>query len=112
MTKKTIAFAFLAFAALAVYAVGASAEPTAQTMGTHHDEMQSVFESGTYDDLVELRETYDRPFMRWVDSAENFELAKERHALMDGTGFEHKGQKGKMGGAQGTGFMGADCPMA
>ncbi len=112
MTNKTIAFAFIAFAALAVYAVGASAEPTAQTMGTHHNEMQAVFETGTYDDLDDLRETYDRPFMRWVDSPEDFELAKERHASMDGTGFEHKGQRGKMSGGQGTGFMGANCPMA
>ena len=113
MTKKIIAFALMAFAALAVYSTGAFAQTTTQATGTYHDEMQSVFELGTYEDLVELREQYDRPFMRWVDSAEDFELAKDRHALMEGTGFEHKGQRGsRMDKAQGTGFMGADCPMA
>ena len=112
MTKKIIAFALIAFAALAVYSTGVFAQTTTQASGTHHDEMQSVFELGTYEDLVELRETYDRPFMRWVDSAEDFELAKEHHEAMDKSGFGHKGQRGsRMDKAQGTGFMGEDCPM-
>ncbi|NOR85628.1 hypothetical protein GQ473_05925 [archaeon] len=113
MTKKIIAFALIAFAALAVYSTSVFAQTTTQASGTHHDEMQSIFELGTYEDLVELREIYDRPFMRWVDSADDFELAKDRHALMKGTGFEHKGQRGSSNvKGQGSGFMGVNCPMA
>ena len=115
MTKKTIAFALIAFAALAIYAVGASAHTTPQASGTYHEEMENTIETGTYDDLVVLRDQYDRPFMRWVDSPEDFELAREHHEAMEEsgeTGFGHMGQRGSgMMRNQGTGFMGADCPM-
>ena len=104
MTKKTIAFALIAFAALAIYAVGASAYTTPQATGTYHEEMETIIETGTYDDLVNLRETYDRPFMRWVDSPEDFEFAKEHHEEMEESGFEHMGKRG-------SGMTGEGCPM-
>ena len=115
MTKKTIAFALIAFAALAVYATGASAQTTPQAMGTYHEEMETVIETGTYDDLAALRETYDRPFMRWVDSQEDFELAKQHHEAMEESGEMGAGHMGQRGSGmmrnQGTGMMGEDCPM-
>ena len=66
-----------------------------------HSEVSEVFLNGTYSDLVNLREKYNMPVMRWVDSEEDFKLAKQEFALKEeyyannpntyGSGFRGRG---------------------
>ena len=44
-----------------------------------HEEVQNVLETGTYEDLVALREEYNMPMMHWVQNEEDFELAKQNY---------------------------------
>ena len=48
-----------------------------------HSEVSEVFVNGTYIDLVNLREKYNMPVMRWVDGDEDFKLAKQEFALKE-----------------------------
>ncbi len=54
-----------------------------------HEEMEEVMESGSYQDLVELREEYNMPMMYWVDSEEEFLQAQQIHEE-----FEEEGYRG------------------
>ena len=52
-----------------------------------HQDMEKVLESGTYDDLVQLREEYNMPMMYWVNSQEDFELAQQMHEEFEDSAF-------------------------
>ncbi|MBS3172430.1 hypothetical protein J4438_02535 [Candidatus Woesearchaeota archaeon] len=55
-----------------------------------HGEVQTVLESGSFEDLVNLREEYNRPIMHWVQSEEDFELAKQNYqekGFVNGKGY-------------------------
>ena len=44
-----------------------------------HEDMEEVFESGDIGLLEDLRDKYNMPVMRWVESNEDLELAKDMH---------------------------------
>jgi len=48
-----------------------------------HEDMENVLESGSYEDLVQLREEYDMPMMYWVENEEDFQLAQQMHERFD-----------------------------
>lgn len=97
-------------AALFIGGAYAAGQWGAQDRGAFHEQMEEIMETGTYDDLVALREETGRPLKRWVTDAETFAQAQERHAQMEaqyGEGPHH----GKMGGrGQGRGGQGG-CRM-
>ncbi len=41
------------------------------------EELKDVFDNGTYDDLVALRDKYHKVFIPWVDSEDDFEVAAD-----------------------------------
>jgi hypothetical protein len=59
-----------------------------------HEEVQNVLESGSFEDLEQLREEYNRPVMRWVQDEEDFELAKQNY---EENGFAGRGNCPMMG---------------
>lgn len=66
-----------------------------------HTEVSNVFVNGTYTDLVNLREKYNMPIMRWVDSEEDFKLAKQEFVLKEeyytNNSDTNRGVKGRRG---------------
>jgi hypothetical protein len=44
-----------------------------------YEYMEKVMESGTYDDMLALREEYNMPMMYWVDSPEDFQQARQAY---------------------------------
>lgn len=113
MKKIMIAFAILAVALVGIgivdaYSFGsrmnnAGNDVLGQTdnAGTYgagcpyHNDMENIFETGTYQDLTKYRAEKGVNMMPWVNSEDTFKLAKEHHELMD------NGQ-----GCQGRGMMG------
>ena len=59
-----------------------------------HSEIDQVFETGTFNDLEALREEYQMPFMFWIDSEEDFELAQQQHEKYEGNDFGMMGSRG------------------
>ena len=55
-------------------------------MTQHHEQMDELFEAGTYADLVKLREEQDFSIMPWVENEEDFQLAKKMHEKMEKSG--------------------------
>ena len=91
----------------------------------HHEDMESILETGTYQDLLDYREETGYPVMRIIQTEDDFELMKEHHTWMEENGYEpgqfrgtgegpfagqrrgmHSGQGFR---GQGSGFGG--CPM-
>jgi len=82
MRKIIIGFlAAILILAVAVYAHAENEKYDEETYryGGMHDKVEEVLESGTFEDLEELREEYDMPIMHWIDDEEDFEIAKEYH---------------------------------
>ena len=48
-----------------------------------HEEMKNVLESGTFEDLEELRAEYNMPIIHWIEDAEDFDKAKEYHGDLE-----------------------------
>ena len=48
--------------------------------GSHYEQMHEIMESGTYQDLLDLREELGRPVKRWIQSEEDFAQAQENFA--------------------------------
>ena len=44
-----------------------------------HEEMDEILESGSYEQLEQLRDEYNMPIMHWVESEEEFNLARQMH---------------------------------
>jgi len=88
--------------------------------GFFHEQMEEVMEQGTFNDLQELRQEAGFNIMPWVDSEDDFELAKQMHERMEQwreeNGYEDMPMKGMMGrgfgrgNARGFGMQGG-CPM-
>lgn len=53
----------------------------------HQDDVENILETGTYDDLVKLRENIGYNVMPRVNSEEDFNQMKERHEYMEENGF-------------------------
>ena len=73
--------------------------------GTYHDQVEEVIETGTYDDLLSLRDELGYSVARWVDSEEDFAEFKEMHEVMEEEGYIGRGlNKGyARGGMHGSG---------
>lgn len=48
-----------------------------------HSEMKEIFVNGTYIDLVKLREEKSMDIMMWINSEDDFKLAKQEFVLKD-----------------------------
>lgn len=42
-------------------------------------EIEQVLESGSYSELEEMRQRYQVPIMQWVESEEDFKVARQMH---------------------------------
>lgn len=98
----------LTLGATFVFAHGGGFGELGSQPGTYHDQVQQVVESGTYDDLLSLREEIGFPIARWVDSQEDFlEFKQMREEMKEGnymdSSFRSHG-KGGMHGSRGCGF--------
>ncbi|MCF7866411.1 hypothetical protein K9L67_02250 [Candidatus Woesearchaeota archaeon] len=56
--------------------------------GDHHEEVETILETGTYQDLVDYREETGFPVMNRVQSQEDFEVMQAHHKLMEENGYE------------------------
>ena len=54
-----------------------------------HEEMEEMMESGSYQDLIELREEYNMLMMYWIDSEEDFLKAQQMHEEFEDKGSCH-----------------------
>gem|GEM_PF-2904071 len=100
--------------------VAEGTETGARGTGTcvYHDDMQVVMESGTYADLVALREESGKPMMPWVQDDASFAQAQTLYEQNGGTGFGsrgagcgmHAGAAGAQGNLDGRGAV-HRCPM-
>ncbi len=52
-------------------------------MYNNHESMEEIFEDGTYADLLAYRQKTGLQVLPWVDSKEEFTLAKEMHERME-----------------------------
>ena len=82
MNKKLGILAVLAVLSLSLFLSVAFAQ--AQGFGDKskfpwfiREELKDVFDNGTYDDLVALRDKYHKVFIPWVDEEEDFEVAAD-----------------------------------
>ncbi len=85
-------------------------------MQATHEQMEQITESGTYQDLADLREETGFAVMPWVNDQESLELMQQVHSKMEqwreentieeGMGF---GKGMKMAGH--AGMMAGGCPM-
>ena len=48
-----------------------------------HEEKENVLDTGTFEDLKVIRETYNMPVLYWIDDAEEFEMMKEIYDAND-----------------------------
>src|SRR3989344_5123413 len=55
-------------------------------MAKHHEQMGELFETGSYADLIKLREEQGFNMMPWVENEEDFQLAKKMHEKMEKSG--------------------------
>lgn len=60
-----------------------------------HDEIDEIFNTGNFEELENLREEYNMPFLHWVDDQEDFERVKELYE-----GHEESSYR-KLGGCHG-----------
>ena len=67
-----------------------------QVMMQYHAEMYQIMEEGTYADFSKFREETGFNMMPWVQSEEDFSLAKQMHEKMEKF-HEESGFKGKGG---------------
>ncbi len=65
-------------------------------MGMYNQDMQKVLEEGSYQDLVELRQTSGMPMMPWVTDQASFETMQQHHVLMQS--YQTKSGKTAYGG--------------
>ncbi len=72
--------------------------------GTFHEDVESVLENGTYEDLVTLRDELGFDVMRRVQSQEDFNEMQEMHELMEEQGYEPGYMR--QNSQRGTGFGG------
>ncbi|MCA9496462.1 MAG: hypothetical protein KC589_05955 [Nanoarchaeota archaeon] len=77
--------------------------------GIYHEQVEELIETGTYQDLENLREEVGFPIARWVNSEEDFAEFKERHEEMEKEGYTNYGSnrgygKGGMHGRGDCGF--------
>lgn len=94
--KKSIMFGILAsmiVLTIGVYAHGGDENDRREGYGMH-DEVEEIIETGTYEDLEELREEYDMPIIHWIDSEEDFVEAQEWHEDMGGRSMKRNGCHG------------------
>lgn len=87
MNKTILALGLVLVALVGVGAVAAYGG-FGLVSGEHHEDVESILESGSYADLVEYREKSGYPVMNRVQSEEDFELMKERHQYMEENGYE------------------------
>lgn len=74
--------------------------------GTFHEDVESILDNGTYEDLINLREEIGFNVMRKVQSQEDFNEMKERHEYMEEQGLEpgYLRSNGKRSSGMGQGF--------
>ena len=76
--------------------------------GEFHDNMESILENGTYNDLVKFREKIGFDIMPFVNSQSDFDSQKDRHEEMEAQGFD--GDSNRMNNQGHRGNHG-DCMM-
>ena len=78
MKKMALVVGLLVLALVTAGIVAAHGAQEGQHYGEREmrGEIKDVLESGTYEDLEALRDRYNRPFMHWVDSSEDFANAQ------------------------------------
>lgn len=124
MPKKTTIWIMAALISFAFILAVASAYPqniskaraqdNLQDRVQIHDELRTVLEQGTYQDLVDLREKYDHDFKPWIENEADFEQAKAIHEKMEQyrneNGYNMGQGHGQRMGNRGQG-MRLGCPM-
>jgi len=73
--------------------------------GPWHEDMESVMEDGSYQDLVDYRESTGYNVMPWVDSQDDFESMQEMHEQMEEFHEQGYGMRGY------GGYRSGGCPM-
>lgn len=72
--------------------------------GTYHEQVESIIENGSYQDLVNLREELGFDVMRKVQSEEDFIAQQQRHLENKEAGLEPGYLRNEKGNGQGSGL--------
>ncbi|MCF7871666.1 hypothetical protein K9L97_01405 [Candidatus Woesearchaeota archaeon] len=87
MNKKYLVFG-IALIALLTVGLASAYGGLGPMNGEHHEDVESILETGTYADLEAYRNEVGYPVMHRVQSREDFELMQERHQWMEENGYE------------------------